>query len=99
VLDCEVTASVDMTFAMLWRTGETDTTIVQWTHHFDPVPNDFDAIPYEDTETSTVDVHPADGDQLIFRYSAANTTSTEAWIPNGDGSTSNGRIPYITPPW
>ena len=99
VLDCEVTSSVDMTFAMLWRQASGDTTLVQWTHHFDPVPNDFDAIPYEDTETSTIDVKPADGDQLVFRYTAdPNTTSAEAWIPNGDGANSKGRIPNIQPP-
>jgi hypothetical protein len=34
----------------------------------------------------------------VFRYSASNTIQAEAWIPNGDGKLSNGRIPNITLP-
>jgi len=38
------------------------------------------------------------GDQLVFRYTGSNTTGVEAYIPNGDGPNSNGRIPNITLP-
>ena len=40
----------------------------------------------------------AEGDQLVFRYTGANTTATQAYIPNGDGAITNGRIPNITLP-
>ena len=38
------------------------------------------------------------GDQLVFRYTGANTQSLQAYIPNGDGELSHGRIPNITLP-
>jgi hypothetical protein len=34
----------------------------------------------------------------VFRFTAANTIQAEAWIPNGDGKLSNGRITHITLP-
>ena len=39
------------------------------------------------------------GDQLVFRYEGNNAPSqAEAFIPNGDGVLSQGRIPSITLP-
>jgi hypothetical protein len=34
----------------------------------------------------------------VFRYTAKNSTKSEAWIPNGDGKIQHGRIPNITLP-
>ncbi|TMQ09033.1 MAG: hypothetical protein E6J90_19160 [Deltaproteobacteria bacterium] len=96
--DAVITASVDVTFTLIWRRGSTDNQLVQWTRHWDPLPaGKFDAQPYEvDMAAGAIDFR--DGDQLVFRYAAANTTGLEAFIPNGDGVNSHGRIPSITLP-
>lgn len=97
VLDSIVVASVDVTFDLIWRRGTTDTSLASWQMHFEPRPVGFDAQAYEvDREAPAIDWQ--DGDLLVFRYSGANSTSSFAWIPNGDGSLAHGRIPNITLP-
>jgi hypothetical protein len=97
VLDCVVIRAVDMTFDLVWRRASTDTTLVTWMNHFEPAPVGFDAQVYElDMPAPAIDFQS--GDKLVFRYTGANTSSSEAWIPNGDGNLSNGRIPNITLP-
>ena len=97
VLDSIIIRSVDVTFDLVWRRGTTDTTLATWMQHFDPLPASFDAQAYEIDQTCAAVAFQA-GDQLVFRYTGANTTSSEAYIPNGDGSTSHGRIPHFTLP-
>jgi hypothetical protein len=98
--DAVITASVDTTFSLIWRHADmsADTVLATWTKHWDPLPDGFDAQPYEiDEPGSAITAQP--GDQFVFRYSASGTTtSQEAFIPNGDGAHSNGRIPAITLP-
>lgn len=97
--DAVITASVDTTFSLIWRHADkaADTVLATWTKHWDPLPDGFDAQAYEtDQAASAIDAQP--GDQLVFRYTGANTVSDEAFIPNGDGAHSNGRIPAITLP-
>jgi hypothetical protein len=97
VLDCIVISAVDMQFDLLHRRGTDNTVIATWTKHFEPLPGSFDAQPYEiDQQGPKVDVQT--GDQLVFRFSAMNTTPQDSWIPNGDGRLSQGRIPNITLP-
>jgi hypothetical protein len=97
VLDSIIIRPVDVTFDLIWRRGTTDMVLATWMQHFDPLPGSFDAQPYEIDQTGTA-IDFAAGDQLIFRYSAANTSSSEAYVPNGDGHLSHGRIPNITLP-
>jgi hypothetical protein len=99
VLDSIIIKSVDVTFDLVWRQASgTDVSLATWTQHFDPLPGaSYDAQPFEYDESCGAITFKA-GDQLVFRYTGANTTSTEAYIPNGDGSHANGRIPYITLP-
>ena len=86
-----------MQFDLLHRRGTEDDVLTTWTHHFNPLATGFDAQAYEvDQSGKAVDYAP--GDKLVFRYSAANTIDAEAWIPNGDGKLSNGRIPNIRLP-
>ncbi|HEX5060419.1 MAG TPA: hypothetical protein VFV99_13720 [Kofleriaceae bacterium] len=86
-----------MQFDLMHRRGADNTTITTWTHHFDPLATGFDAQKYElDMQGAKVDF--AVGDKLVFRYSASNTIMAEAWIPNGDGKLSNGRVPNIKLP-
>ena len=98
VLDAIIVKPVDVTFDLVWRSGATDMPLTTWTTHYDPLPGgNFDAQPFEyDQDCPPITWHK--GDQLVFRYTGANTTSQEAYIPNGDGSHANGRIPYIVLP-
>lgn len=71
--------------------------LATWSQHFDPLPSGYDAQAYEvDQPCPEVDYEA--GDQLVFSYSARNTTKAEAWIPNGDGAKAKGRIPNLTLP-
>ena len=98
VLDAVIVKSVDVTFDLICRHDAIDTSLATWTAHYDPLPGgDFDAQPFEYDE-DCVAITAKTGDQLVFRYTGANTTSQEAYIPNGDGSHAHGRIPYIVLP-
>ena len=98
VLDAVIIASVDVTFDLIWRRGTTDMPLATWTDHFEPNGGgNFDAQPHEYDEPAPA-IDWKDGDLFIFRYTGANTVSNEAWIPNGDGAISHGRIPNITLP-
>ena len=97
VLDCIVIAGVDVTFTLLHERGDTETVITTWTEHFNPLPASFDAQAYE-VDMPGAKVPYEDGDKLVFRYSAENTIMADAWIPNGDGTLSSGRIPHFTLP-
>lgn len=95
--DAVITAAVDVTFTLIWRRGVFDTIVAQWARHWDPRPGSFDAQAYEvDMAGRAIDYQA--GDQLVFRYAAGNTTGAEAFIPNGEGKSSGGRIPAITLP-
>nr|MBA3540657.1 hypothetical protein [Deltaproteobacteria bacterium] len=79
---------VDMTFDLAVRRDGVDTTLASWQQHFDPKPGvDFTATPYELDQPAAAHADVQPGDELIFRYTATNTTSATAWIPNGDGAT------------
>ena len=98
ICDSIITAPVDATLTLIWRSGTTDTELAHATKHWDPLPDGtYNAQPYElDMQAPAID-HKA-GDQLVFRYQAANTTAPNAFIPNGDGARANGRLPSITLP-
>jgi hypothetical protein len=101
VLDAVIIGPVDVTFDLIWRhaSGAADTSIASWTDHFTPLPGAvYDAQPFEYDESNCPAIETATGDQLVFRYTGANTNVTEAYIPNGDGPNSNGRIPSIALP-
>ena len=97
VLDCIIIAGVDVTFDLLHQRGADTTVIATWTKHFDPLPTGFDAQKYEIDQTGQA-IAVVPGDKLVFRYSGANTIMSDAWIPNGDGNLSGGRIPSFTLP-
>jgi hypothetical protein len=98
VADGIIIEPVDAQFDLIWRAGGVDTPLAIWTHHFDPQPpGNFDAVAYEETKLAApVPAEP--GDLLILRYQAMNATVNMAYIPNGDGANSNGRIPNLTLP-
>ena len=98
VMDSVILKSVDVQFELIYRHGSTDDTIATWMHHFDPKPGaDFTATAYE-LDVDGVATGYASGDQLVFRYSGSNTTSAMAYVPNGDGKKTSGRIPSFKLP-
>ncbi len=98
ICDAIVIRPVDVTFHLIWRRGTTDTVLGTWDRHFDPnADGTFAAQAYElDVPAQAIEF--VAGDQLVFRYSGANTTAMMAFIPNGDGHVTGGRIPNITLP-
>jgi hypothetical protein len=99
VADGIIVYPVDVRFELIYRRPTGDTAIGTWDQHFEPLPQGFDAQAYEVTVDAPAFTFAA-GDQLIFRYTGTNTqpTQTMAYIPNGDGSLANGRIPFIDLP-
>ena len=98
VLDAVITAPVDVTFALGYRRGGIDYPLVQWTAHYDPLGGaNFDAQAFEYDEPAPA-IDYQSGDQLVFRYTGNNSVSQQAYIPNGDGAITHGRIPNITLP-
>jgi hypothetical protein len=100
VLDAIITKPVDVTFDLIWRHGDAspDTVLASWMEHYEPLGGaNYDAQPFEYDQTCDAITY-ASGDQLVFRYTGANGTSMESYIPDGDGQFANGRIPYITLP-
>ena len=93
-----ITASVDVTYELLLRHAGVDTTIASWQHHFDPLGNgDFSAQPFDGTATGTAQT-VVSGDLLVWRFIGANSTAAMAFVPNGDGTLSHGRLPSIVLP-
>ncbi len=98
-LDAVVIQSVDVQFDLVWRRGATDTTLVTFAEHYEPRGGgNFDAQPFEYDEPATTALTFQAGDKLVFRYTGTNAAVAQAYIPNGDGSLSKGRIPNITLP-
>ncbi|MGE0546348.1 MAG: hypothetical protein AB7O24_29765 [Kofleriaceae bacterium] len=98
IFDAIIIQDVDVTFTMLARTSEGDTTLAEWTHHFVPVPGDFSAQVYELDVVATSGIEAGDGNQFVLRYAGNNASIGMAFIPNGEGANADGRIPNITLP-
>lgn len=98
VCDAIIIRAIDVTFDLVWRHEGGDTMLATVDQHFEPAPGG--ALGAQacdlDLEAPAIDFTP--GDQLIFRYSGANSTSMNGFVPNGDGPTAGGRIPNIRLP-
>lgn len=98
VLDGICLESVDVTFELLLRAGAEDTSLASFAQHFDPVDGGaYRAQPFEHGE-EIGQVEADDGDQLVFRFTGEGSDLMMAWIPNGDGDSTGGRIPYLDLP-
>jgi hypothetical protein len=98
VLDGICLESVDVTFELLLRASDDDTRLAAFTQHFDPVDGGgYTAQAFEHTE-ELARVEAADGDRLVLRYTGEGSDLMMAWIPNGDGESTGGRIPYLDLP-
>lgn len=97
VLDCIVVSAVDVSFKLMVENGGNIVVLSEWSKHFDPLSTGYDAQAYEvDKQTPAITFAP--GDKLVFRYTASASSKADAWIPNGDGMLSHGRIPNVTLP-
>lgn len=87
-----------MHFEVDLRRGGTDTAVVSWDHHFDPLgAGMFDAQALDaDAPGTAIDFLA--GDQIVFKYTGQSASSINAYVPNGDGARAHGRIPSLTLP-
>ena len=99
VADGIIVYPVDVRFELIYRRATGDTAIATWDQHFEPRAMGFDAQAYEVTVDAPAYTWTM-GDQVVFRYTGTNTEPNQpmAYIPNGDGSLANGRIPFIDLP-
>ena len=97
ILDAVISAPCTVQFDLIWRRGATDTVLSTWTDDYTPILGNFDAQAVE-YDRDGLEVVFESGDQLVFRYSAVNVPSAEAYYPNGDGPLKNGRIPSFALP-
>jgi hypothetical protein len=102
--DVQVVGSGDVRYDFIWRpkSGGGDATLATFTHHFDPIPGSFDATLY-DADTDGIAAAAVAGDQLIWRWTVlggpdAGPPGTAVAIPNGNGTSSGGRYPFVTLP-
>ena len=84
-------------FEILRRRAGSDLLIVSWQEDILPGPNVSQAVPLELTATGAA-VAIEDGDQLVFRYSGESGDLPMAYVPNGEGARTGGRIPFIDLP-
>jgi hypothetical protein len=98
ICDAIIIRAIDVTFDLVHRRGATDVLLATWDQHFEPIGGGvYGAQAYElSVDAPAIDFR--DGDQLVFRYAGANSTAMMAFIPNGDGHITGGRIPNITLP-
>ncbi|HEU5059796.1 MAG TPA: hypothetical protein VFU21_24865 [Kofleriaceae bacterium] len=99
VLDGICLESVDVRFELLHRpAGGDERELVAFGRHFDPLDSgEYQAQPFEHQEELD-GVDSADGDLLVLRYTGDGSDLMMAWIPNGDGPLTGGRIPYLDLP-
>ena len=98
VCDGIVIRAIDVTFDLVHRRAGVDTLLATATQHFDPLPAGMFTAQACDIDMDAPAIEAIPGDEFVFRYSGANTASSNGYIPNGDGATADGRIPNITLP-
>ena len=101
-----VSGGVDIRFDVIWRPRTdagvgADVPLVSFQNHFASLPagpGQFNAVPFEATG-SGVAADAVAGDLLVLRFTAMNAPpGAMAFVPNGDGFKTMGRIPSITLP-
>jgi hypothetical protein len=98
ICDAIIIRAVDVELSLIHRRGGEDTVLASWQQHFEPLGGGvYNAQPYElDVEAPAI-AHKS-GDELVFRYTGLGSTAMMAFIPNGDGEITHGRIPNLTLP-
>jgi hypothetical protein len=100
ICDGIIIRAVDVAFALIHRRDGADLVqLAGWTQHFEPLPGgQYSAQAYE-LDVGAPAIAFQSGDELVFRYTGLSSTAMMAFIPNGDGKKTNGRIPNLTLPW
>lgn len=96
-----LTQPVTVRFDILWRVlPKTDTILASVAHSFVPHPagaNQYDAVEF-DADLPGIAAPAKAGDELVLRFTVTGGAGGALYIPNGDGSDTNGRIPKLTLP-
>jgi hypothetical protein len=100
--DGYVLAATDIRYEVLWRRAGSDTSLVEFRHHFDPQvsPGGWYATNY-DGDGMGIAADARAGDQLVLRMSVSDNSdggTGTVFIPNGDGPLTHGRIPSLILP-
>ncbi|MEO8704533.1 MAG: hypothetical protein ABI867_31050 [Kofleriaceae bacterium] len=90
--------SVDVHFEIVLRRGGVDSAVVAWDQHFEPLPGNSFKAQALDLDSPGVAIDFEDGDAIVFRYSGQSATNDNAYIPNGEAGTADGRNPAILLP-
>ncbi len=98
IYDGIILFAVDVTFELIHRSGGSDTQLATWFQHFEPLPGGvYEAQPFE-IDAPSVAIDFKGGDQLVYRFTGANSTSTMSYIPVGSVESEGGRLTQITLP-
>jgi len=98
VLDGICLDAVDVRFELLVRAGSEARELTSFGRHFDPLPgNEYRAQAFEHP-VDLDGVEAAAGDQLVLRFTGDSSDLMMAYIPNGDGELTGGRIPFLDLP-
>ncbi len=98
IYDGVILFAVDVTFELIHRRGGTDTSVATWNQHFEPLPGGvYEAQPFEIDQPAAA-IEFKSGDQLVYRYTGANSTTTMSFIPVGSPESEGGRHTQITLP-
>jgi hypothetical protein len=99
ICDNIIIRAVDVDFALIHRRAGADLVqLAAWRQHFEPLPNGQYAAQAYELDVEAPAIHMQSGDELVFRYTGAGSTAVVAFIPNGDGRVTGGRIPNLTLP-
>ena len=98
VLDGICLEPVDVGFELLVRAGSEERTLTSFDRHFDPLAGgEYRAQAFE-REAALDQVDASSGDRLVLRFTGEGSDLMMAYIPNGDGDLTGGRIPYLDLP-
>lgn len=90
--------SVTVRFDIIWRHGGEDTVVASVTNTFTPQqPNPYVAAPF-DGDAAGIAAPAAAGDELVLRFTVTGGDDGGFYVPNGDGSAAQGRVPNLTLP-
>ena len=98
VLDGICLESVDVSFELLVRAGGEDHQLATFAQHFDPVDGGAYRAQVFEHDEDLERVEAEEGDELVFRFTGEGSDLMMAWIPNGDGDSTGGRLPYLDLP-
>lgn len=89
---------VDVTFDLIHRRGAVDTMLATWSQTFEPLPNGVYRGQAFEIDQPAPAISFEDGDQLIYRYTGANSQSMMSYVPVGFPESEGGRYTQVILP-